>query len=339
MPQSVSSPALSYSKDSITNLYVDDLLIVGKKAALQQILENLGSRFQTKGEICGDAFAYLGLAVTRDRKNLQIFINQSGYLRKVLEKFDMLSSKGRATPMDSSLKPTARADDEEATDKALYRQAVGCILYAALGSRPDIAYAIGVLGRFASNPSVHHWVAIKHLLRYIKATLHYNLPLVHSEESCDSLCACADADHGGDTVASKSTSGYLIYATGILVQWKSKKQKLVSLSTMEAELVSICETWKTVQWISDVMQEIGHVLDHRPVIINDNQSGIGVLNSGNFNSDSRHMRLRYHHLVDVVKNRLLEVAYISTKKMKADGLTKALDGMKHREFVTMMGMG
>jgi hypothetical protein len=107
----------------------------------------------------------------------------------------------------------------------------------------------------------------------------------------------------------------------------------------EAQLVSICEVWKTVQWISDVLQEIGHVLYHRPVILNDNQSGIGVLNSGNFNSNSRHMRLRYHHLVDVVKNRLLEVAYISTKKMKADGLTKALDGMKHREFVTMMGMG
>lgn len=183
-------------------------------------------------------------------------------------------------------------------------------------------------------------MAIKHLLRYIKSTLHYNLPLVHPGESCHNLVAYADADHGGDTVASKSTSGYLVYATGgILVQWKSKKQKLVSLSTMEAELVSICKAWKTVQWISDVLQEIGHVLCHHPVIINDNQSGIGVLNSGNFNSDSRHMRLRYHHLVDAVKNRLLEVVYISTKEMKADGFTKALDGLKHREFVKMMGMG
>jgi thiamine biosynthesis lipoprotein ApbE len=80
-------------------------------------------------------------------------------------------------------------------------------------------------------------------------------------------------------------------------------------------------------------------LDHHPIILNDNQSGIAVLNSGNFNSDSRHMRLRYHHLVDAVKNHLLEVTSISTNEMKADGFTKALDGTKHRAFVKMMGMG
>jgi len=99
MPQSISAPALFHSKDLIINLYVDDLLISGKKDALRQILDDLGVRFQTKGEICGDTLSYLGLAITRDRKKLQITINQSGYLRKVVEKFDMLNSKGRVTPM------------------------------------------------------------------------------------------------------------------------------------------------------------------------------------------------------------------------------------------------
>jgi len=92
------------------------------------------------------------------------------------------------------------------------------------------------------------------------------------------------------------------------MQWKSKKQKLVSFQTMEAELVSfqtmeaelvsICEAWKTVRWISDVLQEIGHVPCHDSVIIDGNQSGIGILNSANFNSDSRYMSLRCHHLVE-----------------------------------------
>jgi hypothetical protein len=106
----------------------------------------------------------------------------------------------------------------------------------------------------------------------------------------------------------------------------------------ETQLVPISEAWKTLQWISDVLQANGHVLCHRPVILGDNQCGIGVLNSGTFNSNSHHMRFRYQ-LVDVVKNRLPEVAYISTKEMKADGLTKALDGMKHGEFVMKMGLG
>ena len=88
-------------------------------------------------------------------------------------------------PLES--KPVPRGKDEEAMDQNLYCQAVGCILYAALGSRPDFAYAIGVLGRFAGDPSVHHWKAIKHLLRYIKGTLHLSLPLVHKDILLDCL--------------------------------------------------------------------------------------------------------------------------------------------------------
>jgi len=214
--QSVSTPALFYSTEHLLNLYVDDLIIVGKEAELRNIVSTLHEKFRTKGAICGDKFSYLGLSVIRDREKGQIWIDQQGYLQKVLERFDMDTSNGRATPMES--KPVLpRSKDEETMDRNLYRQAVGCILYAALGSRPDFAYAIDVLGRFAGNPSIHHWKAIKHLLRYIKGTLHLSLPLIHEGVSATGLVAYADADHGGDPEASKSTSGYLVYADGILI--------------------------------------------------------------------------------------------------------------------------
>ena len=240
-------------------------------------------------------------------------------------------------PLES--KPVPGGKDEEAMDQNLYHQAVGCILYAALGSRPDFAYAIGVLGRFAGDPSVHHWKAIKHLLRYIKGTLHLSLPLVRKDVSSTGLFAYADANHGGDVVASKSTSGYFVYADGILIHWKSKKQRVVAQSTMEAELIAVVETWKCMQWVHNRLSELGHWHpDCKTLLYNDNQSAVQVLSSGNFSSDCQHMHMRFHHLVDCINKHELAIEYVPTGKMRADGLTKALGGVKHLVILNMMGL-
>ena len=87
MDQSISTPALFYSTEFLLNLYVDDLLIVGKEAELRRIVDTFHENFRMKGAICGDKFSYLGLRVTRDREQNQIRIDQQGYLQKVLEKF------------------------------------------------------------------------------------------------------------------------------------------------------------------------------------------------------------------------------------------------------------
>ena len=103
--QSVSTPALFYSTEHLLNLYVDDLLIVGKRIELRNIIDTLHEKFRTKGGICDDKFSYLGLSVTRDREKKQIWIVQQGYLQKVLERFKMDTSNGRATPMELKLVP------------------------------------------------------------------------------------------------------------------------------------------------------------------------------------------------------------------------------------------
>jgi len=113
-------------------------------------------------------------------------------------------------------------------------EAIGCLLYAALGTRPDIVYTIGVLGRHASDPGISHMNVVKHLFRYIKRTINYELPIYDAswtskdEPTEHSVVAYADADFAGDLDDGKSTSGYLIYVHGILISWRSKKQTLVA---------------------------------------------------------------------------------------------------------------
>jgi len=340
LQQAVSAPGLFYSDNMLVDLYVDDIKIVAEKMVLQNAVKIMEERFSTKGDICGDEFTYVGVSIRRNQKLRQIYIDQSGYIRKVLAKFDMLSCRGRAMPIEPSIKLRTCTEEEEAFNTTRYREAIGCLLYIALSSRPDITYTVGVLGRFSANPSIEHWTAVKHVLRYLKATLGLSLPLIGQATLQNGLLAFADADFAGDPVASKSTSGYAIYADRILVLWKSKKQGLVAQSTMEAELVSAAEAWKNLQWFNSVLHEIGHFTAKTatPTILNDNQSCIQVLNSGNFSSNSRHMRLRFHHLVDCIARESLNIRHIPTVEMCADGLTKALGGVKHREFVRMMGL-
>ena len=56
-----------------------------------------------------------------------------------------------------------------------YIHAMGSLMYLAILTCPNIAYAVGVLAKFNSNPGVPHWKAVKHVFRYLKGTLDYRL--------------------------------------------------------------------------------------------------------------------------------------------------------------------
>jgi len=79
--------------------------------------------------------------------------------------------KGCATRMDVKEKLHAKREEEEGADKVLYQEAVGSLTYAAITTRPDIAYATGLVGRFATAPSMLYWAAVKRILRYLKDSL------------------------------------------------------------------------------------------------------------------------------------------------------------------------
>jgi len=135
-------------------------------------------------------------------------------------------------------KPQAIQADEQPFHTGMYQKAIGSILSAAFGTRPDITYAISALGRDAAQPSMLHWDAIKHLLCYLRGTCEYKLtiydprPQYHS----NSIVWYADADLGGEAESSKLTSGLMIFVLGILLLWRWKKQTLVAQSTMQAEI-------------------------------------------------------------------------------------------------------
>ena len=116
--------------------------------------------------------------------------------------------------------------------KVSYQSAVGSLMYAMVCTRPDIAYAVGVVSGFMSNPGEAHWAVVKWILRYLRDTSKLFLCFGNGDPV---LQGYGDADYAGDRDSRKSTSGYLVTFAGGVVSWQSKLQKCISLSTTEAE--------------------------------------------------------------------------------------------------------
>ena len=98
-------------------------------------------------------------------------MNQKGYLCKVLERFDMFECKPRSTPSEQKIESI----DKDPVDPKRYREAVGSLIYAMTCTRPDTCWIVTKLSQYLSKPMKEHWIAVKHVLRYLKGTLDYAL--------------------------------------------------------------------------------------------------------------------------------------------------------------------
>ena len=130
----------------------------------------------------------------------------------------------------------------ESKEHELYRAVVGSLLYLACWSSPDIALAVSELSRFVSAPCHAHFVAAKHLLRYLNGTkglgLVYSKPGNHGPmDMANLLWGYVDSDWAGCPDSRRSTSGYVLVLNGAAVSWKSERQSVVALSSAEAEFM------------------------------------------------------------------------------------------------------
>nr|GEW77296.1 zinc finger, CCHC-type [Tanacetum cinerariifolium] len=212
-------------------LYVDDMLIFGTdQNQVNKTKKFLSLMFSMKD--MGEANVILGIKIKRE--NIGIVITQSHYIEKILKKFNREDCSPVSTPMDpiEKLKPNTG----KLVDQLEYSRAIGCLMYAMTSIRPDIAYAVGRLSRFTSNPSRQHWHAITRVFKYLKGTVNYGLsyvgyPLV--------LEAYSDASWINHVEDSSSTSGWVFLFGGCAISLAFKKQTCITGSTKDSEFVAL----------------------------------------------------------------------------------------------------
>ncbi|XP_022033118.1 secreted RxLR effector protein 161-like [Helianthus annuus] len=132
------------------------------------------------------------------------------------------------------------------TNKERYQRLVGKLIYLS-HTRPDIAYAVSVVSQFMHQPQVSHMEAVWRVIKYLKGTIGHGV--LFKANGHLKIQGYTDADWAGDKGDRRSTSGYFTLVGGNLVTWRSKKQKVVALSSAEAEFRGIARGLTEILWI------------------------------------------------------------------------------------------
>jgi hypothetical protein len=192
-----------------------------------------------------------------------------------------------------------------------------------VNSRPDLAYAVGYVSRFMEKPTVEHLVAVKRILRYVAGTVHLGCHYQKEAKKAD-LLGYSDSDHGADVDGRRSTSGVLFFLGKSVITWQSQKQKVVALSSCEAEYIAAATASCQGVWLSRLLAEPrGKNADTITLKI-DNQSAIQLSKNLVFHDRSKHIDVKYHYIRECVEEGRVDVEPVDTKFQLADILTKAL---------------
>lgn len=165
----------------------------------------------------------------------------------------MLECKPANTPIVQNHR-LGEYPDQAPMDKGRYQRLVGKLIYLS-HTRPDIAYVVNVVSQFMHNPSEDYMDVVIRMLRYLKASP--GKGPMFSKYSHLEINGYTDADWAGSISDRKSTSGYFMFVGENLVTWRSKKQKVVALSSAEAEFRGMAKELCELLWIRRLLTELG----------------------------------------------------------------------------------
>lgn len=315
-------------------LYVDDMLMFGSN---EEHISNLKSMLNKEFEMkdLGLISEFLGINVKQNLKTNVTELCQKNYLENVLKRFHMYDCKPISTPMDQNFNCKELENDKcKGNIENICREIVGCLMYAASGTRPDICVAVSILSRYQDCASNMLLINLKRVLRYIKHTLNYRLVYKCDDSNLVGFC---DADWGGDLRDRKSTTGYCFMYSNCLISWCSKKQSTVSLSSAESEYVAMSMAGSEACWIANVLCDF-NVSNVCPAIMHcDNQAAITIANTNSVKR-LKHIDIKYHYIRELIENKKICIQYVTTRDQIADMLTKSLNGNTLLKFVKLCGM-
>jgi len=294
--------------------WVDDLIVTGNDAkGIQAFRDAISIRFEMKD--LGNLEWILGMQVIRDRKHRTLEINQTGYINLILKRFGMYDCNPIGTPSEGYL---ARA---EGTSSKEYMSIVGSLLYAAMVTRPDIAYAVQVLGRHMQSANDDHMAAAKKVLRYLQGTKSMGIMYRAGDTK---LVGYADADWGSDKDTRLSTTAYIFQLGTRTISWCSRLQPTVALSSAEAEYMAASAAVQEAMHLRQLLSDLSLRQEGPTAIHEDNRGCIDMsANPVNFKR-SKHIDIRYHYIRERVMSNDVKLTYIPTQDQLADLLTKPL---------------
>ncbi|KAI1515853.1 Pol protein [Pyrenophora tritici-repentis] len=346
-------PCLYTSRWLILFVYVDDIVMAFHRSNAyhhRSFEKDLVDLYNIKA--MGDLTWFLGIRIVRDRALHKTWLVQDAFIDKVCARFS-IEAVGKApdVPLTENWMPQSTEETDTARTK-LYQQLVGSLAYIAVWGRPDVARTHVVFACHLTNPGQSHVSKIRQTWRYLLSTKALALEASASAQDMAEYLSddptyrdplffgSSDASYADEPETRRSSQGYAFKFGGLMIDWKSTVQRTVTKSTTESELLSLSLAASQMEEWMRFFAGIDLTLDCTPTIWCDNQQTVGIVTKEH---DKLHTKIKHvdiHQLwirQEVTASRI-NVKWVPTDHMPADGLTKVLPKQKFMEFVRQLGL-
>ena len=174
-----------------------------------------------------------------------------------------------------------------------------------VNTRPDICFVVNTLSKDMVDPRRVHWIATKHILRYLKGTIEYGLQYLQGDQV--KLVGYSDSDWARSTTDRKSTSGCCFSLGSGMISWYNRKQKSVALNSTEAEFMATSQASCEAIWLRKILVDLFDTSLDPTTIYCDNQSCIKLSENPVFHDRSKHIEIRYHFIRDKVQKGVVKL--------------------------------
>ncbi|CAI7890039.1 unnamed protein product [Closterium sp. NIES-53] len=330
-------------------VYVDDILIFSPSSDLvKEVMLKLQDKFKCKA--LGDVSFYLGLHIERDVEKRCMRVHQQKYLEALAANFGQ--SEGHvATPFPSGFKCVKGPEEESVgeEERRRFHSLVGSLIFAAVNTRPDIAFATGLLARVVQCPNEEQVVAGMRVAKYLGQTatvgLQFSAAAQRRQKGADCveprrlfLTAFSDASYASEPEDMTSVGGFICCVVGGPTAWESKKQVDQALSSVESEYMALFRAVREIVWQRRLLAELGEEQQGPTPLYCDSQGTIALAKNPVLHGLTKHMRVKWYWTRSMVAAGEVELHYVKTTGQPADMMTKRLVEQQHWKCCKLAGM-
>ena len=306
-------------------IYVDDMLIIGKKEQIQEFVTKIQKEFSVR--IQHNLTDNLGCEFHMNKVKTTGWLGQPSIIKSLEQKFGDRAMKERLSLTPGSPRFTARRIDNQedkvsSEEHETCRSGVGTLLYLTKHSRPDICNPVRELYKTMDAPAPVHLKEMYKVIRYVLSTKEHGLKfeLRKDMKKC-TLKALSDSDFASDKETRISVFGYIIYFCGIPIAWRSKGMKSVALSTTEAEYMELSEVVKELKFIIQLLQTMNIEVELPITVYVDNVGAIWLSTNKTTSDRTKHIDIRTSFVKEYQEDGKIIIKFVKSEDNEADIFT------------------
>jgi hypothetical protein len=310
-------------------LYVDDILANVDSEEAERLRQHLIKRFGTVQFEIGGRLSYLGMQL--EMKETGTVIDITFYVKQLLEGVDVPVRASPGTKFTFIIAENAMVLAE--VDRKVFHTQVAKLLFLSKRARPDILTVVSFLCTRVQTATTEDQAKLNRVLGYLKGTQDRVLMLRNQEKS--EVRAYVDAAYALHN-DSKSHSGVALYVGKTLVYVSSKKQKCMSKSPTEAELIALTDNLGFVELFQEFVEFLTMSKQKPATIYQDCSAVVTLVTKGGGITRTKHLRARMNLGREAVEEKRAFIVHVSAEEMKADGFSKPYDPAEHKPFAEMI---